>query len=513
MSDSLALRLPDAIRTSEDLPSPPGVVVEVLRLSKDERAGLDEFARVISGDPALAAKLIKLSNSSLFSVGHDVTTLERACVLLGLKTVQLMALSFSMMETAGASEPEGGFAFEEYWTRCLCAAVAGRAFSAQLGWNLDDEAFLCGLLSQIGQLAILQSMPDAYRSVLDRTPQGWPTRETERDVLGFDRSEVGAALLQDWGLPTPVCLSIAFSHRSEELPSDAPDDVRRLTLLMRAAELTANVLLDESKHEPLVALRDVATSAGLGEEDLDALLDGLDEELLAMAAVLDLELEPSISRAEIMDDARKQAMRISLGAAADLHQAERRADHLALENRALAQKASKDELTGIPNRAGFDEILADEIAALKDGSRPGPLGLLMLDADHFKRFNDSYGHRAGDEVLRTLGRVLMEATRETDVPARYGGEEFAVIAPATSPEGLETLAERLRQTIEAESVVHGGAQLRVTVSIGGASLADAGSQDATGLLVETADQSLYEAKHAGRNRCMVAAEPIGAAVN
>lgn len=510
MSASLELRLPDAIGKSEDLPSPPGVIVEILRLSKDENAGLDDFARIISGDPALAARLIKLSNSSMFAAGSDVTTLERACVLLGLKTVQLMALSFSLTENGPEPSAEGRFSLKEYWARCLITAVSGRALSKRLKHHLDDEAFLCGLLSQLGQLAILQSMPKEYGSVLERSQGSWPTRELESEVLGFDRSQVGAALLQEWGLPSPVCLSIAFSNRPDELPSDAGGDVRRLANLLHAAELTANLLRDESKGEALAALRGVAELAGLSESELDSVLDELDGDLTEMAELLDVDLDPGASHAEIMDDARQQVMRISLGTAADLHQAERRADNLASENRALAEKASKDDLTGIPNRAGFDEILAGEIEALIKKSRPNALGLLMLDADHFKQFNDTHGHRAGDEVLRTLGRILATVTRGDDVPARYGGEEFAVIAPGTTPEGLGILAERLRQTIEAEIIDHEGTQLQVTVSIGGASMVTASGQDAAARLIEAADQNLYEAKHAGRNRCVVVDEPVTA---
>lgn len=502
------LKLPDVIGKAEDLPSPPGVIVEILRLTKDEDSGIDDFAKVIAGDPVLAAKLIKLSNSSMFSFGGEVKTLSRACVLLGLKTVQLMALSFSLTDAAPASDGDTEFSLDEYWARSLITAVAGRAFSKQLKHRLDDEAFLCGLLSQIGQLAILRSMPDEYRSVLKRSEGEWPTRETEYDVLGFDRFTVGAALLQTWGLPTPIYLSIAYASRPDDLPADTNDELRRLVEILRAAELTATVLRNESKGDALGALRDVAESAGIDGDELDAMLDGLDGDITEAAELLDVNLDPGASHAEILDDARQQVMRISLGAAADLHRAEQRAKNLAHENRELAEKASKDELTGIPNRAGFDEILAAELAAKIDGNDTRALGLLMIDADHFKLFNDTHGHRTGDEVLRAIGDILDRITRGSDVPARYGGEEFAVIAPGATPEGLETLAERLRKAIESETIDHEGLQLQVTVSIGGACLDKAGNQNDAARLIEAADQRLYEAKRNGRNCYVIAQERL-----
>jgi diguanylate cyclase (GGDEF)-like protein len=502
-SGEIELTLPDAIGKAENLPSPPGVIVEVLRLSKDDDAGLDDFAQIISGDPALAAKLIKLSNSSMFSVGGEVKTLERACVLLGLKTVQLMALSFSLTNAAPESDAGTGFALKEYWVRSLIMAVAGRTFSNRVGYRLDDEAFLCGLLSQLGQLAILQCMPDAYRTVIERSEGAWPTHETETDVLGFDRSSIGAALLQSWGLPAPICLSIAYTHRPEELPDDANEEVRRLVDILRAAEQTVGVLRGRSKGEALGSLRAIAESAGIDAAGLDTMLEELEDAIVEMAEMLDVELESTASHAEILEDARQQVMRISLGTAADRHQAERRAHNLVTENRVLAEKASKDELTGIPNRAGFDEVLAAELEARQAGSRRDALGILMIDADHFKQFNDTHGHRAGDEVLRTIGRLLEQTTRDSDVPARYGGEEFAIIAPSVTPENLTIIAERLREAIELETIDFEGTRLQVTVSIGGACSSDIRSAADTARLIEEADQRLYRAKEDGRNRSVV----------
>jgi diguanylate cyclase (GGDEF)-like protein len=503
VTDSLDLTLPDAIAKADDLPSMPGVVVEVLRLSKDEEAGIGDFARVISGDPALAIKLLQLSNSSMFSTGHEVKTLDRACMVLGLKTVQLMALSFSLR----SSLPEGDAEFlKEYWARSLVAAVAARTFSRYMNYGLDDEAFLCGLLNQLGHLVIAQCMPDEYRGVLERSKGCWPGPEDELEVLGFDSAFVGAGLLKSWELPAPVYLSIAHASRADELGDDCDEEVRQLAQAVRSARLTARVFRDEEKGERLEELRAVASLSGLAEVELTALLDGLGGEVEETAKLLDVEFESGYSAADILEEARDQVMKISLGAAADLHQAERRAHTLESENRQLAEKATTDDLTGIPNRGGFDEVLAAELTTRSARRKPKALGLVMLDADHFKQFNDTHGHRAGDEVLRTLGRILGVVCRGTDVPARYGGEEFAVIAPEVTPAGLEVLAERLRQAIEAETIDFEGKRLEVTVSIGGACIAGSEGPGDAARLIEAADQCLYEAKRDGRNRSVILPE-------
>lgn len=499
MSESLDLTLPESIATADGLPSMPGVVVEVLRLSKDEDAGIGDFAEVISGDPALAIKLMKLSNSSMFSTGHDIKTLDRACMVLGLGTVQLMALSFSLR----SSLPEGDTDFlKEYWARSLIAAVAGRTFSRYLNYGLDDEAFLCGLLNQIGNLVLAHCMPKKYRVVLERSEGQWPTPETEAEVLGFDSCSIGGALLKGWDLPAPIYLSIAHAGRAGGLEG-CQGEVHQLAETVRSARLTASVFRDQDKGEKLQALRASAAESGLAAVELTALLDGLGDEVEETAKLLDVQFEADYSASDILEQARDRVMKISLGAAAELQQAERRAHSLQSENRELAEKASTDELTGVPNRSGFDGALAVELESRTSRRRPKALGLLMIDADHFKRFNDTHGHRAGDEVLRSIGRILVDVCRATDVPARYGGEEFAVIAPEVTPAGLGVLADRLRQSIEAETIDFEGKRLEVTVSVGGVCMAEFEGPENAAQLIEAADQCLYEAKHAGRNRCVI----------
>lgn len=163
-------------------------------------------------------------------------------------------------------------------------------------------------------------------------------------------------------------------------------------------------------------------------------------------------------------------------------------EELELANAKLAELAITDGLTGISNHRYFQERLALEVE--RSGRSGLPVSLLMIDADHFKRYNDNCGHPAGDEVLRTLAQVLSEGRRRTDVVARYGGEEFALLLPDAGQEFAAKLAERLRLRVES--------CVPITVSIGLASYpADAGNAEA---LVRAADAALYQAKRAGRNR-------------
>lgn len=178
---------------------------------------------------------------------------------------------------------------------------------------------------------------------------------------------------------------------------------------------------------------------------------------------------------------------------------------LAEAHRHVQEQAQRDSLTQLANRRCFDEALERE---WRRGRRTGnPLALLMVDVDHFKRINDSYGHRAGDQCLQALAAILREvARRPSDLKARYGGEEFAVLLPDVNMDGAVMMAEILCMKVRDQLFNAGvGGPLALTVSVGVA--AQVPNKDARAdQLVEAADQALYAAKQAGRDRVMPVSE-------
>lgn len=172
--------------------------------------------------------------------------------------------------------------------------------------------------------------------------------------------------------------------------------------------------------------------------------------------------------------------------------AERTAE-LAAANEELRLIARNDALTGLPNRRSANERLGEEFARMRRTGQD--YCVLMLDVDHFKSVNDTYGHDAGDDVLRAVGAIFSEALRETDFIARFGGEEFLAILPETGIPGAATAAEKVRSSVESADVPHVG---RLTVSIGVAQALPDDPLPETAVL--RADRKLYEAKEGGRNR-------------
>ncbi|ROM45366.1 diguanylate cyclase [Pseudomonas protegens] len=162
-------------------------------------------------------------------------------------------------------------------------------------------------------------------------------------------------------------------------------------------------------------------------------------------------------------------------------------------NQQLQHLSRTDHLTQLYNRGHWEQRLQFEY------SRHGcSIALLMLDIDHFKSINDRHGHQAGDAVIKRVSELIHQHVRDSDVAGRYGGEEFAILLPHTDLAGARTLAERLRQSVEEQEVIHNGQAIAFTISLGIACL-DRPARDHR-CLIEWADQALYASKRAGRNR-------------
>ena len=171
---------------------------------------------------------------------------------------------------------------------------------------------------------------------------------------------------------------------------------------------------------------------------------------------------------------------------------------------ALRNQSIRDPLTGLYNRRYLEETMERETRRAVRSSQG--LGVLMLDLDHFKKFNDTYGHEAGDLVLRETAGFLLKSVRAEDIVCRFGGEEFVVILPLAELKITQARAERIRSRLRELSVVHQGQSLGViTVSVGVAELPQHGATAKE--LLEAADAALYRAKKEGRDRVAVAESP------
>ncbi len=183
-----------------------------------------------------------------------------------------------------------------------------------------------------------------------------------------------------------------------------------------------------------------------------------------------------------------------------LEQKVERLSNISEANRRLSNMSLTDELTALPNRRYLDRRIREEWALAKRFR--SPLSCVMIDLDHFKRINDTFGHQAGDQLLQALAKVFSSCLREDDVVGRYGGEEFLVLLPQVETTNASTVAERIRKRVElAKLTVGSEAQaVHATISLGVATVSPDDEELTEQMLVQRADAALYRAKAEGRNR-------------
>lgn len=496
-------QLPDVLTHAEHLPTLPTVAVELTRLSQDENASVEDLAAVISLDPALVAKILKLANSAAFRRGFEVTSIERAALKLGMKAMQFLALSFSLMDSLPRRGSSGSFDYLSYWQYSVTMAVAGRELARLVKSPYQQEVFLCSLLGRFGQLVMAQAIPDLYATVYTQTAGVLPTAELEHTILGFDHHQVGAFLLRTWKFPRVLTETIGAWEAAHTLPSEMDEATQALGHLVQMADITSQVIWADRKEVALLRLHEYGSQhLGVASVEIDACFLSLEEKLAETASLFEIEMMGLCDFQSILNEARDRLVQLSLGTIHDLEQTKERVEDLERENQQLANLAETDRLTSLRNRASFDTCLQLAIEARLQGDSEAPLGILIMDIDHFKMFNDTYGHLLGDEMLKQVAEGIEVAARQTDIVARYGGEEFVVLLPHTTIDILEQIAERIRSCVSSGKVVFQGQELTVTMSVGGAYVQRIENPEDGMALLKLADECLYEAKGAGRNRAV-----------
>ena len=499
---------PSRIWSSPHLPSLPAAAAKLLTVCSDPEVDLGEVARLIRTDPAISAKLLKAANSSYFGFRSQITGVERAVPLLGAATVRSLALSFSLCEEAVADGPLGEH-YRDYWRQSVVQAAAAEVFGERLCAGTGTDTFLAGLLCDLGRLALLRAAPAEYLAVLegphakDESPAALAA--AERAAFGADHTEIGAALAGRWGLPDALTRAIALHHAPEdELAAAAEAEAAGetgggLTACTAIAAAAAEYCCSESSGPALVRLR------RLGERffKLDgAAMVGVVEQITARAAqaadLLDADLSAIDPPAELMARANENLAEIAARSSAEAARSEARRRELEQEHRQLQERSLRDRLTGLFNRAYFDEALAREVNQC--GRSASTVGVLFADVDRFKQVNDTYGHGFGDEVLRGVAEAFNRVLRRSDVAARWGGEEFVVMIPQPSEGGLKAVAERLRAAVEQCEFAHEGVRVPITASFGAALVVPGLDAEEADRLVKTADDAMYASKRAGRNQ-------------
>jgi two-component system cell cycle response regulator len=500
MSDNLLQK----IRSADNFPSLPTVAVEVLRLSRTEDASIDDLVKVIQQDPALTGKILKTVNSALFCIPREIGSLKQAVGLLGLRSVKVMALSFSLADTLH-DDKEEGFDFKTFWRRSLSSAAAARLIAQAVIPEQAEEAFVSGLLSDLAIVAAWRCAPELYQPVLSAWyADSRDLAEIETEQLGVTHAQLGRELLNTWSLPDKLCEAVG-AHHGEGL-DELPQESRKLAQVVYAAATIAGLFCQDFPSGMLdQVIEDCCTGTGIDEARLEKILKTLDKRVRETASMLSVPVGETIDYVKIQTEAAAQLAQLSMQAEVERRESSSReleakseVSRLHNENKVILEAASTDSLTKIANRAAFDKRLDEELDRARVEKHS--LSLIMMDLDHFKQFNDTYGHQTGDEVLRHVAMCINDVLEHTGFVARYGGEEFVVIVAQKTARQVHALAEEIRCTIDSRLLKRQEQELHVTASLGAVCMADPSPSVTSEELIEQADRQLYRAKRAGRNR-------------
>jgi diguanylate cyclase (GGDEF)-like protein len=492
------------------LPSPPTVAMRILDLSQDPDVNIAKVADVVSMDPALTAKILRIANSPLYAIRRKTENLRQAIMLLGLNGTLTMALSFSLASSMSESASRG-FDYKLFWRRSLAAATCCRRLSVAAGMGGGEEMFLAGLLQDIGMLAINKLQPEFYKNIgVDQSDHNI-VQDLEKVALGADHAAIGGWLLQQWNLPEVLQYAVAGSHNLQFV--DSQNEYYAYTTCVAFSGLLSDALLqDDSDQSLMPALNRIRETLVIDEETLSSLPEALNEDFMEVASLFETDLaDYSLSEA-LIDQAKETLLLRNLQTIQKSEQLREEAVVLESRTRSLEEKARRDGLTGLFNRAYLDDKIDQEFTMAK--TRDWPLVVMFVDLDHFKHVNDNYGHQVGDEVLRASADILVACIRDTDVVARYGGEEFVVILPGCPENAANIVTERIINTFrEKRHPAQDGSEITVTASIGMAIMGEGRTFSSAAELLGAADKAVYVAKDQGRNRSVLYNSVFGDEVN
>ena len=220
------------------MPSLSTTVVKVLEACNDPRASANDLQRVISLDPVLTGRVLKLINSAYFAVGQPITSLTRAIIMLGLNTVKNLALSFAIFKNMRGSAHFHAFTTDEFWLHCLGVGVVAKSLAVAKGYSpAEQEAyFVAGLLHDLGKLPLNNQFPEEYFHVCQSTGKAHlPFHLSEDRLLGIDHCQVGAMIARRWRLGVLLIETLAHHHRPEEATENTRNLVKTISLANQLA--------------------------------------------------------------------------------------------------------------------------------------------------------------------------------------------------------------------------------------------------------------------------------------
>lgn len=646
-------------RRVNELPPFPLVALKLLEITRDDRKSSADIARVVEADPSIAAKTLRIVNSAAYGALRQISSIKHAVVLLGVLEIRAIALAVTLFENI--VRPGRGAEFDRvfFWKHSICMAALCRAMSQEVHYPDPEEAYVAGLLHDIGKVIINSYGKTRYGAfVAAIKDHDGALVDLEDRLIGLRHDDAGAYFCDAWQMPERLVRAILLHHRRFAHLKLSDEEAMLVSVVALSDFITWNQGVGSVKtpRQPVLS-PEVSSHVRLDQLDLQSLMARMDREMQNTAdyygfgfpssenfresllrANIELgqknaryfllhgnlkkeletfsRLKESITRPHRSLDPktiisstletiqqnfgfdRVFAMKVDpihrhltiiqgidrTNIGVDLKQLRIRLDSpasgfidclrshvpilisgrtpdeiralkslkavelgvvpfasnnkiigiigvdnaasqnplqlsdlsamaivtnelgIALANAKTVEeiktRASRDGLTNVYNRASIDTFLQEAFTAAQNGKIQ--LSLAMIDVDHFKRFNDSFGHLAGDSILKLVAGTLTKFSRSTQIVGRYGGEEFLCVLNGTNREAALNYGERMRRKVEDLGLLLAkrfpGYQLSISVGVA----AYEPGLEKPAALVDRADRAMYQAKQGGRNRVMQA---------
>lgn len=485
------------------LPTSPALATKILELAEDPDAGLDKFASAIQLDAALSGRLLKMANSAQFGQRTAVTTIHRAVQVLGVSRVRTVALGFQLV---GHLNKLGGCSFDikTYWQHSALRGCLGRQIAQRVVPSLAEEAFLVGLLQDCGILLLVQLLGPTYAMLHDpRKLSPSAFYEKEREGFEFNHVDACATMAGEWKLPEVITAPLAKHHYPTHL-GDNPTDVQKLcavSYLIGSMRFVSN-----DNDDPVeTSLNTYAQKQlNLTPEDLATDFEQAAKTYKEMAHILGDSLPGDLDVTDLLSEANRQLTTAADEAEEQVGAVTAERDEVRREQEQLKNalgeyrdRAARDPLTGLLNRGALSETASRMIEQSRQGG--SSITAVFLDVDNFKKLNDRYGHKTGDDVLRAVAAAVTAIVPNGGCVGRYGGEEIVLIAPGLAETEGATFGESVAKAVRSIDHAKLGLESPVTCSVGAAWAGGEGIRPAESMF-SAADELMYISKRGGKDR-------------
>jgi len=495
---TISVDLEQELRKCTSLPSLPVVAQKIIALSKDPDVSLGDVSSIISGDPGLASKLLKVVNSPIYSQRRAVNNIREALTLVGLNAALSIALSFSLLHSSQLTHINSK-RLENYWKRSILAASISRFIGKRIKLYKLEDLFLASMLQDIGILVLESLEPSPYLPFKDKRLLHSDRLAIEKDSLGVEHSFVGAWLLDSWGLSEKIISAVKYSHSLNAHSNSADEEENYFHYCVNFSGSLADIWLEDVHSELYEATKEAAQIVlGLDAGEFIELIAEINNELSKISDLFDINLDNEIDRGKLIDEARELTMQRSVSFIKDAENSMRYVKSIERQVKNIEEEIQHDHLTKIYNRKYIDKQMAHEFDYAN--THRWPLSLVFIDLDDFKKINDTYGHIVGDKVLTSVAEFYSKNIRDSDVIARYGGDEFLMLLPgATMDTAIGMLTRLLALQAKELKVQVENTVIVPTVSMGVATHMDKHTFDNLESFIRAADKAVYKAKSSGKN--------------